>query len=293
MIRAHGADISKHNTSYSHPANPPRPVDFVIQRLSYGMNRDEALSVLTPPVLAEKIKGAYYYPSSAAPWKDQCDLFLSLMNGRYNFWAYDPEKGYNGKSLVDMVVPSMEYLLKYAGKPGLLYTNPDMWGTWFLPIQKDLLVYDLWVAHYWWFPNPAWTPNYFNVRGASTMRRDWKFWQYDPNGQGGQGRAYGVGSAGCDLNVFNGTVDDLQKFANASVSPAPVPVPPSTGLYRVTAKSLKIFAGPGDVYKQATTSPLVFGQAVKVLEIIPSRNEQWAHIETPAGWVRAIWLTIA
>jgi GH25 family lysozyme M1 (1,4-beta-N-acetylmuramidase) len=221
MSRVHGIDISSWQTSYTHPTNPPRPVDFVIQRLGYGLNKDEKLKEMTPPTLAEAIKGAYHYPSSAAPWKDQCDFFLERMNGKYDFWAWDPEKDYNGQSLVDGVVPALEYLLKYSGRKGLLYTNPDMWGTWFLPIQQDLLVYDLWVAHYWWTPDPEGIPNYFKVPGGENMRRDWRFWQYDRNGQNGRGKEYGVGSFGLDLDVFNGTIQDLRAWIGITAPPIP------------------------------------------------------------------------
>ncbi len=220
MNRAHGIDISSWESYYKRAEKPPRPVDFAIIRTSYGMMTDSKLKEMEPAVLQAPVRGAYHYVSSAAPWKDQADLFLRLMAGKYDFWAWDVEKSYNGQSIINNVVTAMEYLLQQTGKPGLLYTNPDMWGTWFAPIQKDLLKYELWVAHYWWIPNPEGTPNYFKVNGASTMRRDWRIWQYDPNGQGGRGREYGVGSAGLDLNVYNGSLEDMMKWLH------PLPLPP-------------------------------------------------------------------
>jgi GH25 family lysozyme M1 (1,4-beta-N-acetylmuramidase) len=221
MDRAHGIDISKWQSFYRPATNPPRPVDFVIQRLSYGLIRDQGLAVLTPPVMQAAIKGAYHYVSSAVDWKSQADLFLQLMDDKYDFWAWDVEKAYNSDGIVKGVVPAMEYLLDKTGKPGLLYTNPDMWGTWYKSIQAQLLKYDLWIAHYWWIPNPEKEPNYWTVGGASTMRRDWRFWQYDMKGMGNRGKEFGVGSYGLDLNVFNGTVDDLWKWARPGQPPAP------------------------------------------------------------------------
>ena len=221
--RAHGIDISRWNWTYTPTASPPRPVDFVIQRLGYGMVKDDRTKELAPAVLQTAVRGAYWYVSSAASWIDQCDLFLQLMAGKYDFFAWDVEKAYNGASVADGAVPGMEYLLKQSGKPGLFYTGPDMWGTWLKPFQQDLLAYDMWVAHYWWKPDPSKEPNYWTVRGADTMKRNWKFWQYDPNGQGGRGYEYGVHSKGLDLNVFNGSVEDLWKWAKPDENPEPLP----------------------------------------------------------------------
>ena len=235
-MRAQGIDISKWQGTYQIAANPPRPVNFVIQRLSYGVFKDEALAVLTSPVLASPIKGAYHYVSSNYGWKAQADIFIGLMNDKYDFWAWDAEKkdNINTTAYISGVIPALEYISITTKKPGLIYTNPDMWGTWFAPIQNDLintlnrtdLNIDLWVSHYW-LPESARTPegtaNYFYVNGASNMPKDWKFWQYDNNGDGGRGKEFGVGSLGLDLDTFNGTVEELTAWAKGQV---PVPIPP-------------------------------------------------------------------
>lgn len=85
---------------------------------------------------------------------------------------------------------------------------------------------------------------------------------------------------------------------NVQGSPAPVFVPPGLppvdsaglGAHQVTALSLRLFSGPGDIFKQLAASPLKFGQVVNVLEIKTARGEQWGRIETPAGWCRLVWL---
>ena len=227
MVRTHGLDVSSHNFTDAHPTfvrpvNPPLPIDFIIQRTSYAMQKDERLADITPSILTEKVKGAYHYWSSGAPWKDQCDFFLELMDGRYDFCAPDFEKKYNGSSLADMVIPSMEYLIKYSGKKVLFYTNPDMWGTWFLPIQQDLLKYELWAAHYWNYPSPYATPNYWTVPGAENMRRDCRIWQYECQAQNGTGYEFGVGSASADKNIG---FDFLEWLA---IPPIPPPPPAHT-----------------------------------------------------------------
>ena len=94
MIRAIGIDISKWDTYYT----PKQPVDFVIQRLSYGLMKDERIVELTPPTLAAPVKGAYHYYSSGSPWQSQMDFFLGLAVDKYDFLALDVEKGYNSGS---------------------------------------------------------------------------------------------------------------------------------------------------------------------------------------------------
>jgi GH25 family lysozyme M1 (1,4-beta-N-acetylmuramidase) len=39
------------------------------------------------------------------------------------------------------------------------------------------------------------------------MRQDWRFWQYSDRGKG-----FGCSGSSVDLNVYNGTVEDLQTW---------------------------------------------------------------------------------
>jgi GH25 family lysozyme M1 (1,4-beta-N-acetylmuramidase) len=212
-MRAHGIDISKWQSFYIPVPNPPRPVDFVIQRVSYGMKTDEGLLKLQPGVLQAPIKGAYHYYSSAVGWQAQCDLLLSLLDP-YDFWAWDVEKAYNvnSDSFIYGVPRALEYLAKHSGKPGVIYTGPSVWVEWLSPVQAELRKFDLWTANYWWNRVAS------NPKILSTMRPDWRFWQYDDKGGGNQGKLYGVGSYGLDLNTYNGTVEQLHAWAK--------PVPP-------------------------------------------------------------------
>jgi GH25 family lysozyme M1 (1,4-beta-N-acetylmuramidase) len=224
MNNAHGIDISKWQEFYIPKPNPPRPVDFVIQRLSYGYRRDERLAQLAPAVLDGQISGAYHYASSAVDWKTQADFFLQLADGKYDFLAWDVEKGYNtnSTSFIYGVLYALEYLTKEAGKRVLLYVNPDTWATWLQPIQRDLMAFPLWVSHYWTIradPAKDPRPNYWTVRGAANMPRDWRIWQYDDKGGGSRGKDYGAGSFGLDLNLYNGTVDEMKAWLNVPPDP--------------------------------------------------------------------------
>jgi GH25 family lysozyme M1 (1,4-beta-N-acetylmuramidase) len=233
-MRSHGIDINHWNGDYHWVANPPRPVDFVIQKLSEATALDPAYLTLKRQIQPIPIKGGYHYFRGQWPWEQQMDVFLNALDG-YDFWALDVEKAmnYNGLKILNKPYPgyiesvplALAYLKQNCKLPGLLYTGAGMWMDWLIPIRAELLKYDLWVAHYWYTPNPEGTANYFTIKGAETMRRDWKFWQYDPSGMGGRGKEFGVGSVGLDLNVFNGDVAAL----NSWVHPVPPRICPICG----------------------------------------------------------------
>jgi GH25 family lysozyme M1 (1,4-beta-N-acetylmuramidase) len=233
-MRAHGIDISHWQSYYHHKENPPRPVDFIVQKLTEGIYRDPSYTTLKAQIQPVPIKGGYHYFRGQWNWKVQMDTFLSQLNG-YDFYALDIEKqgNYSGLAALNKPYPgyiesiplALEYLKANTDKPGLLYTGAGTWMDWLKPIVSDLVLYDLWVAHYWWKPNPEGIPNYFTIKGAETMRRDWRFWQYTDKACTNNGQAFGVGSYGLDLDVFNGDLDDL----NAWVHPIPAKRCPTCG----------------------------------------------------------------
>jgi hypothetical protein len=53
---------------------------------------------------------------------------------------------------------------------------------------------------------------------------DWKFYQYSADGNG-KGPEYGVKSPSVDLDVFNGTVEELRDWLGVPITPVESPVP--------------------------------------------------------------------
>jgi GH25 family lysozyme M1 (1,4-beta-N-acetylmuramidase) len=227
LTRAHGFDLSHWQGFYKPVPVPPRPVDFVIQKLSEAVYPDLGYEIIKAQIRPVPVKGGYHFFRAGWSWRDQMDIFLSMLDG-YDFWALDVEKisNYSGlpilnkpaRGFVEMVPLALAYLIKYSSRPGLIYTGMGVWD-WLFPVASELAKYDLWIAQWYNARDPEGMPNYY--RKAPTMRPDWRFWQYDNNGQGGRGLEYGVGSAGLDLDVFNGTVEQLTAWAK----PAPVPPP--------------------------------------------------------------------
>jgi GH25 family lysozyme M1 (1,4-beta-N-acetylmuramidase) len=222
-MRAHGIDISHWQLYYRPLGIPPRPVDFIIQKLSEGIFLDTYYQALKTDTINIPVRGGYHYFRGQWQWKAQMDIFLNALEG-YDFWALDVEKAMNYSGLpilnkpypgyIEAIPLALAYLRQNCKLPGLLYTGAGMWMDWLKPICSELLKYDLWVAHYWYQPNPEGTANYYTIKGAETMRRDWKFWQYDANGMSGRGREFGVASKGLDLNVFNGDAAALNAWAH-------------------------------------------------------------------------------
>jgi hypothetical protein len=200
MTRAIGRDISKYDFPYTYKSD-----DFVIQRLSYGTLKDERINDLTPQVMLAPVKAGYHYFTSGSRWIDQCDLFLNMAGDKYDFLCLDVEKIYNTNSSVFIsgIVPMLTAIR--AHKPTVLYCNPDTWSTWLLPIQKDLIQFDIWLAQYWFIRQAS------NPSVPKTMTQGWKFWQWND-------KPY-------DQDVFSGTVEDLHAWAH----PIPMKVCPLCG----------------------------------------------------------------
>ena len=68
MIRPHGIDISHWQGYFKFPANPPRPVDFVIQKLTEGIFRDPSYTTLKAQIQTVPIRGGYHYFRGIWTW---------------------------------------------------------------------------------------------------------------------------------------------------------------------------------------------------------------------------------
>lgn len=214
--RAHGIDISKYDQWFE-PATATGQLDFVIQRTSYGLKTDEAYAKLLPRVLEMELRGAYHYYSTAVPWQDQADKLLELTSDRHQWLCWDYEKYYNNlnQAAAEASFQALQYLKLHFWGRVLLYTNPSIYrdnlrifGAW--PDKEEL-----WLAQYWLLPSPNKQP------GLPDGRKNWTFWQYTDKGNG---TLYGVSRPhACDLNVFNGTVDELRAWIGEGPPP---PNPP-------------------------------------------------------------------
>jgi GH25 family lysozyme M1 (1,4-beta-N-acetylmuramidase) len=114
-------------------------------------------------------------------------------------------------------------MTKATGKEAMIYTSPDFWKT-----EGSLDV--------GWTRSPLWQANYFTSMTKMLPEAvtpdmwpvpipPWKrisFWQYTSHGDG---LKYGIESKDADIDLFNGTYDDLLKFCGLDNEPVP-PTPP-------------------------------------------------------------------
>jgi hypothetical protein len=196
------------------------------------------------------------------------------------------------------------YEMEKFGVVPLIYTYPYFWrtlggelATWAVkyPLALSQWPKDLWILNY--------TPPIFTADRIESLKTDiangvlkpvslkpWTthaIWQFTARVDSHAIPGHPGEKKVVDYNAI------FMELADATPTPPPTPPPtpephPDLGLYRVTGQSLKVFAGPGDTYRQV--SQLTNNQAVNVLEIQTNRGEQWARIETPAGWCRYAYL---
>jgi hypothetical protein len=120
--------------------------------------------------------------------------------------------------------------------------------------------------------------------GAPKPWKDWMIWQYTDRGDGSY---YGCESKQVDLNWFNGTLDDLNKFTGgAPVSPVVVPpvVSPAYTEY-VTTTGVNVRVGPDVTDKLMRVIP----SGVVVQVISPSTTNGYLQI-VGGGWVFSAYL---
>jgi|GEM_PF-2726670 len=219
-MRAFGVDISKwdvnqEKTKWWNPDNAKKPIDFVIQRLSYGGRTDECVDILYPQSLKIPIRGCYHYYSTAIGAKEQADVFLKIINGKeFHFLAVDYEKYYN--NLNSNSLKEFRYMLDYVydrtGKTTLAYFNPDVYNTLMKVYGADSWInnYETWIAQY---PFAA----FYNPEKNPYLPKDvkkWKIWQTSGGDVANTigktlGSTYGAIRQGIDTDLFNGTKEDM------------------------------------------------------------------------------------
>jgi GH25 family lysozyme M1 (1,4-beta-N-acetylmuramidase) len=221
MARAHGIDISKWQTSFDAAKNP-NDIQFVVMRASVGIMTDSRFDEMYNSIQPIPVRAAYHYFRSEWGWQEQAAHFLSLVKDRnFHFFALDLESADNKRSaqFCRDAKRWIDHVAQQTGKRVLLYTNLVIYNTWLKPHGDWMKDYPLWIAQYWFEPDRNKKP------ALPDGVTEWTFWQYSADGNN-MGAAYGVGSKHLDLDVFNGPVEDLYKWA--SVKKAAKPAGPAS-----------------------------------------------------------------
>jgi lysozyme len=118
---------------------------------------------------------------------------------------------YPSNALLEQFLIEVESKL---GKKPILYTSPGYWDIHGRNKVTKLFdakwaYYTLWVAHYF-KTYEAGVTKPSELQPWKSAGKTWTFWQYTQNGDG---PAYGAESKSIDLNWFNGSLAELNKFA--------------------------------------------------------------------------------
>lgn len=254
LDKAHGLDLSKHNIHkgkrWVKPESSPYPIDFVIQRLGYGMMVDQRYDVLTEDIQQVEIRGAYHYYSSAVPWKVQADMFLRLAlnspaNTKYhNLWLdYEGHGSYNW--LTSTTLKEAHKFLEYIRdnvddkvEVGL-YTNPSHYVNHIQKYENWAVDWPLWLAQYWYEPSPfkkpGWSVNGIEIKYPFNTQT---YWQYSAD-TNYMGEAYGATSPHVDLDVSTKTPQELKIAYGITENDGGAPITPTTQLPEGVSDSIQ------------------------------------------------------
>jgi GH25 family lysozyme M1 (1,4-beta-N-acetylmuramidase) len=230
-MRAQGLDISHYQKAYVPHANH----DFVIIKASDGQLENYLFRTHVKSCDADQVIGAYHYLRSEVPVNNQVDTFLNLTGDveGIDFLACDFEKAFNNPSaqFANDAFLFCTAVKAQTGKRCLFYSNPSIVQEWMFQYGvywvRDYA--DLWIAqwpYYGWnnklYEVPDETKGWFPRLPAGCTQ--WRFWQYSADNNG-KGMENGVTSPDVDLDVFNGTVEDLLEWAGVEDVEEPEPYP--------------------------------------------------------------------
>jgi lysozyme len=288
MIRAQGIDISVWNDENSTPQMVDLSVakkagaSFVFIKASQIYADGDFLLNWKNAKAAGILRGAYHFLDWRTSEIDQAKLFAGLIGSDPGELPpvldleMDPSP-YNlsYQSVINKVRNFLSMVELSTGRIPIIYCGYYYWTA---HMDKNIFYsrYPLWLA---WYAKET-------VIKVPYPWNAWTFWQYSSQGDG---RLYGCESQYVDLNWFNGTLDELKKFASVSL-PLPAPSicsccgqtlssvsPPASNAYKVTAALLNIRSGPGTNYSILGTLP--FGTIVEALE----SDGGWAKCDK--GWL--------
>ncbi len=282
MNRAIGLDLSYYDINFD-PAKATQHIDFVIQRVSYGAEvgtvvKDSAFDKLQTGVQKIGIRGAYHYFSTHSPWQKQADFFLSVVKDKsFQFYALDFESLYNQLSIQSACDCDlwMKYVQEKTKKPILFYTNPSLYDNY---AWKYCSKWPLWLAQYWLSPSPDKNPR------MPMKRNDWLIWQWaSEKNYVGHSKEYGCGAISVDINLFNGTVDNMHTWLNIPS----LPIVPENKTIKILAWPwLRIRSSPSITYN--VVGVLGYHTKTKVLDIDIVDKNQWAKLEN-GNWCAIIY----
>ena len=220
-MRATGIDISFWQQRYT----PKEPIDFIIQRVTTGIDVDGAYDQIKEDIQVVPIKGAYHYLRSTYDWKEQADLFLEWsVDHDFLVCDFEPKNNTMSRIFAENAGKFCAYVRSESKKKTLLYTNAPTYQGYMLQFGVTWMSeWPLWIAQY---PYKAWNERLAEIPNETygwnprtpAGRSQWSIWQYTSKGKGPD---WGVDSWDVDLDVFNGTPEEMDVWLGLSTETQP------------------------------------------------------------------------
>lgn len=202
-----GIDVSHWNGAVNWQTAKSAGAAFMFAKATQGLTfKDDTFSVNYAGAKdAGLLRGAYHFYDYRQFGKPQAEYFWSVIKGDPGeippvldleyYWLPYPA----GSKMLIAAKDFITALDDLSGRATILYTSPSMIRG-FGSAPAWLLDHPLWIANYG-VTNPAYSP--------------WKRWTFWQTTGAGSGKTYGCASAGVDLNVYDGTLDELRAFCGA------------------------------------------------------------------------------
>jgi lysozyme len=280
MTRALGADYSH----WQDDDSTPQQVDFekaknaglsfVFIKVSQQVADSDYLMNWHNAKLAGLPRGGYHYLDWRMDTHAQAKLFSSLlMNdpGELNpILDLEMKAGAPDKDAIEeKALDFLQYVEQTTGKLPGIYTGYYFWRD-YTNMSEQFARYPLWLA--WYAPE-------VNVIVPEPWDY-WTFWQYTSKGDG---HKYGAESLDLDMNLFKGTVEELEDYADVSI---PTPPVPTTSLYFVNCGALNVRSTP-----TSASSSNIIGYLSKFNQIAVDKIQgNWAHFIPQTGFINGGWV---
>lgn len=223
-----GVDYSSYNDSADIPGiidyamAKRNGAEFMIFRASLGSTRhdrvwDDGLSV-PAAIKTGAVIGAYHFLDDSN-WRTQLDLFKSQLK-KYPVhlppivdFEYKPPNG--DGTLWEFT----KHLMDETGRTPIMYTGYYYWlENVKYPNSPTWAQFPLWLAQYKEQANPHAVPP-FSIISIPPPWKKFHFLQFDQSGDGVKYGSAAQGSLGADVNVWNGTLNELRTFAGMDKVP--------------------------------------------------------------------------
>lgn len=172
-----------------------RPVQFAFLRVSKS---DSLVDSLYQRNYAEAKKrgipcGAYHFLTDTVSGKVQAEVFLSHANLEPGDLPPVLDVEIDSPTIAEKAKEWLEIVENKCGVKAIIYSNTHVFGKW-VKTDSVLNTHDLWLAKY---------------RGEMPDEPNCRFWQFT-----NEGHVWGIIDNKVDINLFNGTLEELQEYIN-------------------------------------------------------------------------------